>query len=505
MLFNQLTLGKKIAAGFGIVLFLNVLLGLGAATGLHSLDTGVDSEIGARIHAMMNVVLAATAALVLLGAGISVFMTRRINSILAKIADGIEENALQVTAAAGQITAVSRKLAESSTEQAAAGQETSAALDEMATMSRQTSDLTAGSEKLMNENIEKSGQSLKALVELTRNMEQIEKDSDKIRSIINTIDSIAFQTNLLALNAAVEAARAGEAGAGFAVVADEVKNLANRSAAAARNTQELLDNTVSRVSESVEALNRINTDFDGIVTTATGIGDKTTAITRATEQQAAGIEQITKTSLDMDKVTQEVAQTAHQSADAAAQLAAQAEEMGVMVSHLLTTVYGKKRTAVPIAAPKSQVTCWEMKNCPTDRRDKCPAYPSRGNQCWMVTSTLCGGKEQGSYREKMANCRQCNVYVAAHGGGAEKQVAAGPASTVTCWEIKNCPPERRDKCPAYPADGGKCWMVTATLCGGKEQGSYREKMANCRKCNVYQLAHTGGGGQKRLPDLRSAA
>jgi len=281
----------------------------------------------------------------------------------------------------------------------------------------------------------------------------------------------------------VEAARAGEAGAGFAVVADEVKNLANRAAEAARNTQILLDNTVKQVTTSAESIKQINSDFDAIVSTATRIGDKTTAITEASRQQNRGIEEIAKAANEIDQVTQSLAAEAANSAGAAELLTGQAEEMGVMVNHLMRLVFGKSRKTAAITAARADVKCWEMKNCPPERRDNCPAYPDQGNACWTVTGTMCGGKEQGSYHEKIENCRKCDVFAAAHGQGGTSAAAA----EVKCWDVKNCPDERRDNCPAYPDQGNACWTVTGTMCGGKEQGSYHEKIENCRKCDVYQM------------------
>lgn len=384
-------------------------------------DIRTDQEMLASTNTFKQTAAIGAMITVLVGLGLAYVIVRGSTKLLAKVADDIKDNAAKVTMAAASINAASRDLAQDANSQAAAVEQTSAALEESTAMSQQTSDLTAGSQALMNQNIEKSGQTLKALVELTRSMAQIEQDSDSIRSIINTIGSIAFQTNLLALNAAVEAARAGEAGAGFAVVADEVKNLANRSAEAAKTTQELLDGTISRVTSSAEALKQVNADFEHIVTSATGIGDKTTAITLATRQQAVGLVEISKASQELEQITMNVQSAARTTNETAEQLTDQAEEMGIMVADLVAMVYGKDQVTL-MSATKNQVTCWEIKNCPTDRRNSCPAYPDHGGQCWMVTATLCGGNEQGSYHDKMANCKKCNVYLDAHGRTIQAQL-----------------------------------------------------------------------------------
>nr|MBF0223197.1 CZB domain-containing protein [Desulfobulbaceae bacterium] len=436
-----------------------------------------------------------------IGIGLAFIQAKGLNSILKKITDGLKVNAMEVSAAALEMSAFSQDLATSSAEQAATMQTTSTSLEEMTASSKETSALTKGSEKLMNQNIERSGQSLKALVELTSNMAQIEQDSDKIKQIINTIDSIAFQTNLLALNAAVEAARAGEAGAGFAVVAAEVKNLASRSTQSAKDTQELLDKTIQRVVDGTRALKNINSDFDEIVSTATGIGDKTVAITQATSEQAVGIEHITRATMEIDQTTQHVSATAAEAANAADKLTIQSEEMNLIVNQLIAMVYGKKGSATGSIVPSTasgKSLCWDVKNCPTDRRNGCPAYPNTGHECWSVTGTLCGGQEQGTYHEKMANCRKCNVYELNTKKQKPSAIAHKLQSDVTCWEMKDCPTSRRNSCPAYPDSGGDCWMVTGTQCGGKEQGTYQDKMAACRKCDVYKAAH------QKTPQLRIA-
>lgn len=269
-------------------------------------------------------------------------LTIRLSRILERASRNIESSSTQVAAAANEISSSSNELSDTASEQASTVEETSAALEQIAAQSAQTVELTQGSEILMRENIKKSGQSLKALAELTQNMTQIEKDSGQIRSIIATIDSIAFQTNLLALNAAVEAARAGEAGAGFAVVADEVKNLAMKTAQEANMIQQLLDTTVARITSCAASLKSINEDFDDIVETATTIGDKNTAITEATTQQSKGVQQITEATNENADATQRIAAAAEEAAAASEELSAQSQELKQVVADLEKLIFGAK-------------------------------------------------------------------------------------------------------------------------------------------------------------------
>lgn len=273
----------------------------------------------------------------------SFLTTQGLNRVLKAITGSINEGASQVANAAQQISSSSQALAENASEQAATVEETSASIQEITASSSQTAEMTRGAEELMNQNIIKSGQSLKSIVEITSKINQIVADSDKIALIIKTIDQIAFQTNLLALNAAVEAARAGEAGAGFAVVADEVRNLAIRATEAAKTTQELLDETILRVGQISSSINDMNNNFEGIVESATVIGEKTTGITAASVEISKGLKQIATATSEIDKVTQEVASNSEESAASSEELSAQAEEMGVIVGELARMVYGKKK------------------------------------------------------------------------------------------------------------------------------------------------------------------
>ncbi|MGE0084647.1 MAG: methyl-accepting chemotaxis protein [Desulfococcaceae bacterium] len=269
-------------------------------------------------------------------------ITLSIGRPVKQVAEGLNEWAVRVAAAADQVASAGQLLSEGASEQAAASEQSSASLEEMRSASTETSELTKGAGELMRKNIEKSGQSLKALVKVTIQMNEIEADSAHIRKIISTIDEIAFQTNLLALNAAVEAARAGESGAGFAVVATEVRNLAMRSAAAAKDTQELLDAIVRRIADAARSVKHVNADFDGIIESATIMGEKTDEITTASIDVAKGIEQISIAAVQFDKLSQQIAAAAQESSATSHEMYAGAEEIRKYVSRLIALLRGGK-------------------------------------------------------------------------------------------------------------------------------------------------------------------
>ncbi|MDH4320382.1 MAG: methyl-accepting chemotaxis protein [Desulfobulbaceae bacterium] len=274
---------------------------------------------------------------------------------LGEISSTIQASATLVATAAKEIALGSQRLSDNVAQQAASAEESSATLADMTAMGKNTAELTADAEKLMNENIEKSGQSVRALVVLTNNLRQVEQDSDRIGQIITTIGSIAFQTNLLALNAAVEAARAGEAGAGFAVVADEVKNLASRTSEAAKTTQQLLEQTVARIIAGTKSLQDINNDFDGLIESATSIGEKTAAIANSTQKLALRIEQVSEAVNTSNEATQSIAATSEQSTAAAGELMAQAEELEHIVTDLIRIIHGRKHIS-KISLPATDST-----------------------------------------------------------------------------------------------------------------------------------------------------
>ena len=280
-----------------------------------------------------------------LGIALAFFIARGLVRSLSNIAEGMNEGAEQVASASGQVSSASQSLAEGSSEQAASIEETSSSLEEMSSMTKQNAENAKQADGLMKESNQTVSQANTSMTDLKDSMEEISKASEETSKIIKTIDEIAFQTNLLALNAAVEAARAGEAGAGFAVVAEEVRNLAMRSADAAKNTAELIEGTVKKVGHGSELVNTTSDAFSEVATSSAKVAELVGEIAAASSEQAQGIEQVNIAVTEMDKVTQSNAAGAEESASASEEMNAQAEEMKGMVNELINIVGGSTNGA----------------------------------------------------------------------------------------------------------------------------------------------------------------
>ncbi|MGD8564641.1 MAG: methyl-accepting chemotaxis protein [Desulfarculaceae bacterium] len=265
---------------------------------------------------------------------LSMLMARRLNKSLSGVIGGLLRTAHQTASASGQIESASQNLAEGASEQAASLEQTSSSLEEMAAMTQDNADNARKADSLMSETqkvVEQANASMRSLHEA---MGQINQASDETAKIIKTIDEIAFQTNLLALNAAVEAARAGEAGAGFAVVADEVRNLAMRAAEAAKNTQELIARNIDNIKNGLNLVTETDETFQHVSQSTEEVAGLLAQIADASGEQAQGIEGVNLATSEMDKITQQVAANAEQTATSSRELSSHSGVLLELVSRL---------------------------------------------------------------------------------------------------------------------------------------------------------------------------
>jgi len=303
-------------------------------------DTTSRTAVTHQQNAFIIILVAAVVAL-LAGALVSFLVIRFITRPLGRVIANVTAASNQVNAAADQISASSQSLAGSTSEQAAGLEETSSSLEEMSTSTRQNADNAQQAQAVADEAQNAVMEGSQAVERMTGSIGEIKSTSDEMARIIKTIDEIAFQTNLLALNAAVEAARAGEAGKGFAVVAEEVRNLAQRSAEAARDTTELIDSAQQKTELGVNVSGDVEQSLHNIQAGIEKVGALVREVASASGEQAQGIEQVNVAVAQMDKATQSNAANSEETAATSEELSSQAGELNRMVSELARIV-GKR-------------------------------------------------------------------------------------------------------------------------------------------------------------------
>ena len=260
------------------------------------------------------------------------YAMRQMQQQLAAAITEIREGSHNIGASIKEISAGNSDLSARTEQQAASLQETAASMEQLTATVRQNADNARQAGQLAQSASSIAAKGGEVVGQVVHTMQGITDSSKRIADIIGVIDSIAYQTNILALNAAVEAARAGEQGRGFAVVAAEVRNLAQRSAQAAKEIKELIGDSVDKVDGGSELVARAGQTMDEIVQAVKRVTDIMAEVTVASEEQSSGIEQVNQAVMQMDKVTQQNAALVEQVAAAANSLEGQAQRLQDAVS-----------------------------------------------------------------------------------------------------------------------------------------------------------------------------
>ncbi len=289
--------------------------------------------------------------------GVVFLIARSISRPVGNIAADLRKGSEQVRYASGQVAGTSQQMAEGAGQQAAALEEISSSLTEMTSMIQCNAEGAQDASRLMDDTSRQVEAGRAEVKAMTRAIDEIQQSAGETAKILKTIDEIAFQTNLLALNAAVEAARAGEAGKGFAVVAEEVRNLAQRSAEAARSTAVLIERSQESSRQGVEFTGKVVESFQAISSQVEQATSVVQSISHANNEQSEGINQLNTAVENVDQATQNNAATAEESASAAEEMSAQSEELNQSVQTLETLIEGDggaNRSTMSYSQPTAQ-------------------------------------------------------------------------------------------------------------------------------------------------------
>ena len=255
-------------------------------------------------------------------------MTNSLNDLIGQTQVAGE----QIASGSVQVSDASQSLSQGATESASSLEEITASMHEMGSQTRQNAENATQASQLAGNSRDVAERGNQQMQEMVTAMGEINESGRNISKIIKVIDEIAFQTNLLALNAAVEAARAGQHGKGFAVVAEEVRNLAARSAKAARETAELIEGSVKKAENGAAIADRTAGALVEIVSGVTKVTDLVAEIAAASNEQAQGITQVNEGLMQIDQVTQQNTANAEESAAAAEELSSQATQLHQMLT-----------------------------------------------------------------------------------------------------------------------------------------------------------------------------
>lgn len=256
------------------------------------------------------------------------------------VLSNIKESTTQVTAGAGQVADASHALAQGSTEQASAIEQVTASIEDIASKTKINAEQATTADKIAQDVKEDAERGTEQMRDMMEAMNSINDSSDKISKIIKVIDDIAFQTNILALNATVEAARAGVHGKGFAVVAEEVRNLAEKSASAAKETSDMIEDSITRIKHGTELATDTSQALEAIVESVQKVVELMDSIADASNYQATAVSQINQAVHQVSQVVQTNSATSEECASASEELANQAENLRNMIAGFKLKKYG---------------------------------------------------------------------------------------------------------------------------------------------------------------------
>ena len=282
-------------------------------------------------------------------------MARALNSAIESVRDALEQVrgvANDVATASQQLRASAEEISAGAQEQASSLEETAASLEEITSTVKQNAETAHHAATIAGESRTAADNGSRVVASAVQAMQEITTSSKRIADIISSIDEIAFQTNLLALNAAVEAARAGDQGRGFAVVAAEVRNLAQRSAASAKEIKALISDSVQKVETGSKHVNESGHTLQNIMSSVSTVTDMMGEVAAAAKEQNTGIEQVNTAISQMDRVTQGNASQTEEMSSTAEALATQAEQLQNLVGRFQLGDSAPPPKAPPKAPPK---------------------------------------------------------------------------------------------------------------------------------------------------------
>ena len=297
------------------------------------------------------------------------FAMKRMSVSLTNIVIGVRDTTESITVASKEIAQGNSDLSQRTEEQASSLEETASSMEELTSTVKQNAENAKHANQLAANASDIAVQGGQAVDDVVQTMASINASSKKIGDIISVIEGIAFQTNILALNAAVEAARAGEQGRGFAVVAAEVRNLAQRSAAAAKEITALIAASVDKVETGTRQVDQAGATMHEVVTAVKRVTDIMAEISAASHEQSAGIEEVNQAITQMDNVTQQNAALVEEAAAAAEAMQGQAETLKQAVSFFKLQAEGKNEKTAAAAKPAAKAVI--------ARPAPAPAVPAR--------------------------------------------------------------------------------------------------------------------------------